>query len=98
MCKRFVHFICAESGSLNGQVLKIMKNKSSLHYICKKCAPVAIKSRLVPEDISEIIVEGEIKSLKQHIKKVETEFISATKNIERLQQKKYSTFIGNHQS
>lgn len=87
MCKRQVHFICAESGSLNEQVLKIMKSKQNIHYICKKCSPSSIKSRLVPEDKAELFDGTENKLLKSHIKKMETESLNSSKNIDRLQQR-----------
>lgn len=52
MCIKHIHFWCAESGALNETALRLTKTNANLHYICKKCSPSGIKSRLVPEDHS----------------------------------------------
>lgn len=71
MCRKSVHFWCAESGSLNETALKIIKTKPSVVFVCKKCSPTGIKGGIAPVDGQEDHSrDGEINELKTQMQTI----------------------------
>lgn len=68
-CLGFVHFLCAESGKMNEDFLRILQKKGNVLYACIKCSPTASK----PNRIRIINKEGveESEELKKAIGQIE---------------------------
>lgn len=85
MCKKRIHFLCAESGVLNETVFRAMKLKYVMHYICTVCSPQPLKGKLTIEDAngnSQVIVQ-----LKEQLK-VKDEVVSSIRaESERMKQR-----------
>lgn len=83
-CYRLIHFKCAESGQLDENVLKMLKLKAVLYYICVKCAPNRIKGRIRIEDKEGNTISAEVKEMQVRLTSNEQYTLRQTKEIGRL--------------
>lgn len=68
ICGKYIHFLCAEKGSLNESVLRAMVKSKQSAYICEVCAPQPIKGGLIIEEKSGRIKSQELKQYDEQLK------------------------------
>lgn len=83
VCLKPIHFRCAESGTMDENVLKLTKIKQ-IYYVCVKCSPVKVKGRLLIEDKDGNIISQEAKEFRDKLKFNEQYTLKQSNEIDRL--------------
>lgn len=87
VCSKLMHFKCAESGSMDENVLKLIKAKQPMHYICVRCTTSLSKGRLLIQEKDGQIVSNELKEMSARLKSNEEYTLRQSKEIDRLLEK-----------